>query len=337
MNAVFRVDASSTIGSGHLSRCLTLARALVKTGAAVTFATRAPSEHTRGWIAREGHRLVEVRGDDEAAASRAAATDAELVIVDGYTFGSDVHDALRAPARTLCVIDDTATSPVHADVVLNGNLFGEQLSYPHAKRALLGPSYALVREEFVEARAKSDPVARARSKTRRVLVSMGGADPARATEAFLGALEANAVEACEIVVVVGGANPRLAAIRELAARVEGHRVEVRADVAKMSEPMLWCDVAVVAAGSTCLELACIGVPAVVVAVADNQEAVAAEVARRGLMGSVGRFGASSGDALVRGAGALLASRPERAAAAEKQRSTVDGQGAGRAATALLSP
>ena len=334
VRAVFRVDASSTIGSGHLSRCLTLARALVNVGAEVTFATRAPSEHTRGWIVRERHRIVEVTGDDEAAASRVAAGDAELVIIDGYTFGTDVHDALRGPARTLCVIDDTATSPVHADVVLNGNLFAEQLSYPHAKRALLGPSYALVREEFSEARGKSDPDERSRRSSRRVLVSMGGADPAGATEAFLEALNRDVAE-CEVVVIVGGANPRLATIRAMASRVTGHRVEVRADVARMSEPMLWCDVAVVAAGSTCLGLACLGVPSVVVAVADNQEPVAAELVRRGLMRSVGRFSDGSGRDLVRHLEEILVDSKGRETAAMRQRATVDGRGAWHAAAALV--
>lgn len=336
MKAVFRVDASSTIGSGHLSRCLTLARAFATRGVDVAFATREPTDHTRGWIGREGHQLVEVAGASEADAARKAVGAAELVVVDGYTFGADIHEALRAPGRIVCVVDDTGSgsSPIRADAVLNGNLFGESVAYPNAGTKLDGPSYALVRDEFREARERI--ATRAAEDRRRVLVTMGGADPAGATETFLVALEASAIESCELTVVVGGSNPRVAAIREAAARIARHRVDLRVDVARMSELMIDTDVAVVAAGSTCLELACIGVPAVVVSVADNQDPVAAEVARRGLMESVGRFGASSGPDLVARMDALLRDRVARSEAIQRQRANVDGLGAGRAADALLA-
>ncbi|MBS2020281.1 MAG: UDP-2,4-diacetamido-2,4,6-trideoxy-beta-L-altropyranose hydrolase [Deltaproteobacteria bacterium] len=339
MKAVFRVDASATIGSGHLSRCLTLARALGRAGAEIAIASRDPSEHTRGWIAREGHGLVLLGGAREAEATREAAGDAELVIVDGYTFGADVHDAVRRPGRIVAVVDDTGEAPVRADVVLNGNLFGEAIAYPDVPTRLLGPSYALVRDEFAEARARDG--ARAAGDGRRVLVTMGGADPAGATEAFLAALDAAgpAIAPCDVTVVVGGANPRAGAIREASERprgAHGHRIGVQVDVLRMSDLMIEADVAVVAAGSTCLELACLGVPAVVVAVADNQEPVAAEVARRGLMASVGRFGPRSGAALVAAMDALLRDRPGRQAAIDLQRATVDGVGATRAAAALLA-
>ncbi len=329
MRAVLRVDASSTIGSGHLSRCLTLGRALRQAGFEVAVASRAPSDHTRKWVDREGHHLVTVEGE-ELAAARAAAEGASLVVIDGYGFGPDLHAALREAGRVVTVMDDTATAAVSGDVVLNGNLFAEELRYEGVPATLLGPSYALVREEFREARAAREP--RIASDTRRVLVSMGGADPAGATEAFLEAIDA--LGASDVRVVVGGANPRVDAIRAAAARITGHTMEVVVDVARMSEPMLWCDVAVVAAGSTCLELACLGVPAVVVSVADNQDPVAAAVARLGLMRSVGRFGDSAGRDLIREVESLLADAPVRAAMAARQRDTIDGLGADRAAAAL---
>lgn len=329
MRAVLRVDASSTIGSGHLSRCLTLGRALREAGLEVVVASREPTEHTKKWVDREGHDLVVIAGE-ERAASRAAAAGASLVVVDGYGFGPDLHAALRETGRVVAVMDDTATSVVRGDVVLNGNFFAEELRYEGVPETLLGPSYALVREEFRAARAARE--ARIASDTRRILVSMGGADPAGATEAFLEAIEA--LGAADVRVVVGGANPRVDAIRDAAARITGPTIELLVDVAQMSEPMLWCDVAVVAAGSTCLELACLGVPAVVVSVADNQDPVAAAVGRRGLMRSVGRFGASSGRDLVREVESLIADAQARGTMIAKQRETIDGLGPDRAAAAL---
>ena len=336
MKVVFRVDASSTIGSGHLSRCLTLAREIARGDADVAFACRAPTEHTIRWIAREGYPVIEVKGPEEALATAGVVAGADVVVLDGYTFGADVRASIRKVGSVLCVVDDIASESIVADVVLNGNLFGDRLRYDRASRTLLGPSYALVREEFREAReARERSGPRSGPRTRRMLLSMGGADPAKATEAFLDALsERRDLAPLELKVVIGGANPRAAALVDQAGRLEGHTVDTLVDVAKMSELMTWCDVAVVAAGSTCLELACIGVPSVVVPVADNQEPVATAVETQRLMLNVGRMGPGAGHDLVACAEVLFADRTEAAAMAARQRATVDGRGAERASEAL---
>ncbi len=332
MKALFRVDASPSIGSGHLARCLTLARALSSRGVEIEVATHAPSAHTLSWIEREGFRAVELAAAMGVAEVCHHADDAALVVVDGYSFDASFHAALRAPARVVCVIDDLADAPLGGDAVLNGNLYGRELRYDVATQ-LVGPEFALVREEFLAARARR--LTRAEpGGARRLLVTMGGADPTRETDKALAALAQ--LPPLHVRVVVGGANPRVEEIRAACARVPGHTLELLVDVRDMAEMMEWADVALTASGSTCLELACVGVASVVVQVADNQRLVAASLASRQLMTVAGTTHDVSPEVLAAAVAALLEDPAARHRAEAAQRSVVDGRGPARAADALLA-
>jgi len=335
MRALFRCDASAVVGSGHLSRCLTLARALRGEGFTVDVATRHPTEHALEWIAREGCGAI-VLTTDEPAAIREAAEGAALVVIDGYTFGAAFQKALRRADRIVCVVDDLATSPLEADVVLNGNLYAGGLSYEveQGTELLCGPEYALVREEFIDARKQR--AGRSADLKQRLLVTMGGADPTHETEKVVTALRMeNGIADLHVSIVVGGANPRAEAIRTaVASALPATQVEVLVDVRAMGSLMAECDVAVTAAGGTCLELACVGVAAAAVVVADNQLAVGEALSAGALMDVLGRSAevdaARIGSAIVR-----LFRERERARAMEvAQRRRVDGRGKERVAARL---
>ncbi|MGC4079535.1 MAG: UDP-2,4-diacetamido-2,4,6-trideoxy-beta-L-altropyranose hydrolase [Rubrivivax sp.] len=340
MKAVLRVDASAAIGSGHLSRCLTLARGLASRGFAITVATRTPEGPMLQWIEREGHSVVRMSASDiaeDVEASRLAAEGASLVVIDGYAFGAAFHEALRAEGRVVCVVDDLADAPVRGDAVLNGNLYAEELAYDvrDGARLLLGPKYALIRGEIVSARQRRLARPDAKHKTR-LLVTMGGADPTAETDKALAALDRIDVP-LDVRVIVGGANTRLDAIRERASKVAArHDVDVRFDVRAMGEEMAWCDVALAASGSTCLELACVGVAAVLIVVADNQRLVGDAAARRGLMTNLGPHRVVDAPAIAKAITELASDPARRRAMEDAQRAVVDGEGCTRAATDLAA-
>src|SRR4029077_17933071 len=75
-------------------------------------------------------------------------------------------------------------------------------------------------------------------------------------------------------------NPNFVMLQNLAAQ-SGQEITVRRDVSNMAEAMAAADVAISAAGSTCWELCLLGLPALLVDVADNQSALARELDRRG--------------------------------------------------------
>lgn len=329
VRVAFRADASSVIGDGHVMRCLTLARAFAAEGTAITLVSHAlaPAHHAR-WTS-VGASVVDSpapMGDDEHWWKGVAARlGGSLVVLDGYAYAPTYAD-VGIPTLAL---DDLGDRPLGASIVLNPNVYGASVSYagllsPGAME-LLGPSYALLRGEFLEARAQVD----APRGGKNVLVSLGGADPLGATEPVLRALAT--LPGVAVRALVGASNPRRDELRGLAAELPS--CDVLVDVADVARHAAWASAAVVAAGGTCLELACVGVPALTVTTAGNQRTVAAAFDRAGAMRSMGAWPARD---LASEVSRLLDDAARRAVMFSTQRALVDGHGAARAAKAALA-
>jgi RimJ/RimL family protein N-acetyltransferase len=129
----------------------------------------------------------------------------------------------------------------------------------------------------------------------------------------------------EIRVIAGPANPRAAALGAAAAP----GVEVTASVADMARALEWADVAVTGAGGTVWEALYLGVPALLVVIAEDQRGNATELDRRGIARLLGD-GVSLDEARVaEEIASLLADRPRREAMSVQGRALVDGRGAAR--------
>jgi spore coat polysaccharide biosynthesis predicted glycosyltransferase SpsG len=190
---------------------------------------------------------------------------------------------------------------------------------------LLGPRYALLRREFgPAARRPRDvpPIAR------KVLVTLGGSDPDNRTLTILRALQRCRVEGLHAVVVAGAASPHLGELEEAAATGPA-RVEVRTAVGDMSGLMAWADLAIGAGGITSWERAALGLPSLVVVIADNQRDIAAALHQAGLSWNIGEAAALGEDRLRTAIEALSRDGAERKKMAERGRQLVDGRGGGR--------
>ncbi|MBN8489250.1 MAG: UDP-2,4-diacetamido-2,4,6-trideoxy-beta-L-altropyranose hydrolase, partial [Burkholderiales bacterium] len=185
----WRADASTTLGSGHVMRGLTLAALLRARGAHLHFICQALPGHLGDRIQTEGHALsllpAGLAPAEDAQATRAALeSGAELLVVDHYALDAAWEQALRAPARSLAVIDDLANRPHQAGLRLDPNLGRQARDYdgllPAACQRLIGPDWALLRPGFAAARSAS-LARRAAGTLQHLLISMGGADPQDAT------------------------------------------------------------------------------------------------------------------------------------------------------------
>ena len=321
MRVVIHVDASPSIGTGHVVRCLALAAALRRGGSQVTLAT---DELTVALRARAARLEVEV------VRREAAPADPDWVVFDGYHLGREDRDAL-APLGTLrLVVDDLGESLDDATLILNQNIYatpaGPSRGGPDAE-LLAGPAYALLNPEFADVPADALPPP---SVARRVLVTMGGADPNNATAAVIGGLGALSHDP-QVRVVIGGSHPSPGETEELARRAG---FEVVRDVPSLAPHVTWSDVVVTACGTSVLEVACLGRPMIGVVLAPNQELVAAAVEREGLGIVTGRHPRLDPVKLANDLDALRADQPRRTRAAARGRRLVDGRGAGRTADVL---
>lgn len=338
---VVRVDASTQIGAGHLMRSLALAQEWTRAGGTVVFAMHAPPPFAVERLIAEGFDLQEVSAPpgspEDADRTRAIArrVQAHALVVDGYAFDSAYQAHVHDPAWTLLCLDDYGhAGHYHADLVLNQNLGASRGRYAQREpytRLLLGARYAMLRQEFWPYRGlRRTPPERAK----RVLVTLGAGDPDGATLKALNALTSLEWEDLDATVVIGGANPHAREIGRAAARVRG-QVAVVTDVRNMAPLMAGADLAIAAGGSTCWELAFMGVPAVVFVTADNQTDVARQLHLRGLARVLGRHEEISPADIAAATGALIHNPEERRMMIARGQALIDGAGGDRVVRAIL--
>jgi UDP-2,4-diacetamido-2,4,6-trideoxy-beta-L-altropyranose hydrolase len=335
MRFVFRADGSGTIGFGHLSRAVALASAALRAGADAIIVAARPNTAVEAFVQRAGIDLRAIDSDPassaDALATRTIAGPASHVVVDGYVFGSGYLDQLGGERRVITYVDDLAVDPPRCDVLLNQNVSASPSAY-RASRAelLLGPSFAVVNDRFVAARASRAP----RGGMQHLLVTMGGSDPVGATLTAIRALDHFDLPRRSVRVVVGSMNTRREQIVQAAADCARHDVEVRVD-ADMAAEMAWSDLAITASGVTAAELACVGVPGVTFAIVDNQVPIAEALSRLGMF-EVLPFGGGAPE-LIGGALSRLVAEPARLSGmVAVQRQTIDGQGKARVIERLLA-
>jgi UDP-2,4-diacetamido-2,4,6-trideoxy-beta-L-altropyranose hydrolase len=325
-----RVDANERIGIGHFVRCLGIADAWRAAGGRVTFAMHDPPASLRAKLDERGVALV--NGEDPDATVRAArSVSARAVVLDGYAFGASFQTKLREANVACAVVDDNGEAGSYAaNVVVNGNASADEAMYAkrHADtRLLLGVRYALLRREFTE-RTPRRP--REAGTLPRVLATFGGADPTDVTTRAVAALRRLA-KRVEATILVGPARARPDAIVVAAQDLPGARILF--DAPSMPDLMETADVALTAAGSTCLELAHMAVPAIAVVVAENQRAGAERLAALGVLRSLTDAEATP-DRLASSLEALLSDEPARTKMAALGRELVDGRGAARVVAAI---
>lgn len=334
---VLRCDADARSGTGHAMRCLALAQALTARGARALIVSRALpaplAERARGFGV--GVRRLTTDGIDEVRRVLEGIEDLAWLVADSYELDLGWERAVVAGTRVrLAVIEDHASRAHACELLIDHNLSAQGGQYdgrlPVSAIRLLGPHYALLGPAFAR-RSAAD--ARPRTAFERLHVAFGGADPTGETEKVLRALAMTPLGGVSVDVVVGGANPRLAAIRAQAAELPG--VEVHADVEDMAVLLRRADLAVGAAGVSALERCACGLPALQVVAAANQAPVADALAERGAAVTLGAAGTVQPVQIARMLAAIAANpdwlRRMSACAAEQ----CDGHGAARVARRLL--
>jgi UDP-2,4-diacetamido-2,4,6-trideoxy-beta-L-altropyranose hydrolase len=329
-----RADASAAIGAGHVMRCLGLAKAWQRAGGNVTYVMAECIPALEQRLVREGITVRKITavlgtpGDAEQTIAEAKRLEASWLVADGYRFKPDYVRKIRtAGVRVLFLDDDGRFDFYPADVILNQNVSADRRMYSNREpftRLLLGPEYILLRPEFIaEPRAREHPAI-----GRRILVTMGGSDSENVTGRVMLALSRIQLE-YEAKIVVGGGNPWHEQLRALADRL-GPRMKLERSPENMAPLMRWADAAISGAGSTCWELAYMGVPSIVITLSSDQEGIAKTLAEREIAISVGRHANLSEERITEELVRLLHDCERRRKMSEHGRELVDGGGAARA-------
>jgi UDP-2,4-diacetamido-2,4,6-trideoxy-beta-L-altropyranose hydrolase len=329
---LIRADASTQIGTGHVMRCLALAQAWQRSGGSAIFASADMTAALEARLAGEGFQSVRLSvapGTKEDAARTgelARSQNASWIVADGYNFGLDYQRGIKAAGLCLLFLDDYGHAGEYlADLVLNQNITADAALYARRApytRLLLGTRYALLREEFLRWRDWQREIPRVAHK---VLVTLGGSDPDNMSGKVIQALKQ--FSEIETKVVVGGSNPHQKNLKT-EIRNSKSKISLVMDATNMPELMAWADVAIAAGGTTSWELAFMGLPSLVLMLAENQRGIAAA------LGTANAAHQTTPESLVTDLKDLLRDHELRRVLSQRGRQLVDGFGVSRVATCI---
>jgi UDP-2,4-diacetamido-2,4,6-trideoxy-beta-L-altropyranose hydrolase len=337
---IIRADANVAIGTGHVMRCIALAQAWQEQGGSATFLSADMPAVLEERLRSEGFevkRLQAHAGSDEDAKQTAACAseiEAVWVIADSYAFGEEYQRKLKEAALKVLLFDDNGHAGRYlADIVLNQNIHAVESLYHNRSahtRLLLGTAFTLLRREFRAGQGRGREVP---ARARKILVTLGGSDPENLTRRVLEALSLAKIEGMQAKIVLGGGNPHRDAIEQAAALLTP-RPEVLSDVRNMHELMTDADLAITGAGSTAWELCFMGVPSLLVVLADNQVEIARGLDRLGACVNLGDGARLDVNSLADSIRAVAESSQEREQMSLRARQIVDGKGVYRVLDAL---
>ena len=332
---VIRVDASTAMGIGHLMRCLALAQAWKDNGGQVIFITTCQNEGLLQRLREERfdiHLLTNSYPDANDWAYTKdilAAHPGAWMVLDGYHFDEVYQQWVKEAGHRLLVVDDMARlKHYYADIVLNQDLGADKLDYscePNT-RLLIGTRYVLLRREFLTCKGWKREIPEV---ARRVLITLGGGDLENHTLSVIQALQKVNIPGVEATVVIGASNPHA---DTLAAAIKQGHIPTRLirNVKNMPELMAWADVAVSAGGGTVWETAFMGLPCLILVVAENQRLTISLVEARSLSLILeARAGAVTEEQIADKIVTLLLDRKRRLHFSKALTSLVDGEGSQR--------
>jgi UDP-2,4-diacetamido-2,4,6-trideoxy-beta-L-altropyranose hydrolase len=331
--ALFRADASPQLGGGHVRRCLVLADALRRAGWTCTFAVAPGSAQLVPHLARSGHHVVTVESQDAEASAGATKSGFDLAVIDHYGLDAEFERRCRAFAARILVIDDLAKRSHDCDFLLDPTL-GRTAHHYRAlvddkTELLLGPAYALMEPTFSRRRLM---LPSAEPADNRVFVSFGAADPENMSGKTIAALRMTR-HAMRIDVAVGAGNPNAVALQKIAAH-ETAPANVAVDSKDIPGMMADATIAIGAGGGMAWERCCLGLPSLIVTIADNQSENAAALQEAGVARWLGKAETVSLEAIAHASAALLEDAAGRQALRAAALAMTDGLGANRAVSAI---
>lgn len=343
MKLYIRADADASIGIGHVMRCIVLAQFWRDQGGSVTFISRCENEVLRQRIQKESFNLITLnRVYNESVDVKYALTVLNKIgyadledwfVLDGYHFTDDYQKAIHDSGINLLVIDDMNHLPVYnADIIINQNIHAQKLTYNCGKNTIIlrGTDYVFLRQEFLKyGKIKRDQPRYARN----VLVTLGGADPDNVTIKVIRAIDSLGKLPIKVTIVIGPTNLHTESI-QYSLELTKLDYSLLVNPSNMAELMAAADLAISAGGNTYWELAYMGVPCIMIILAENQRGVANELAKLGAVINLGCSNFLSCNDIATAINSIIVSKHRRMEMGEKGQDMIDGNGASRIINAM---
>lgn len=351
----FRTDGNTEIATGHIMRCLTIARACANQNANAAFIVSdeeslallqerfdVPNEFAVYCLHSDYHRmyeelpaLIDWLDAKTDCTDTVSCTDPSKpwLFVDSY-FVTPAYFATLGAHYRVAYLDDLRSFSCNVDLVINYDTETDSPYYTNASRKLLGPRYTPLREQFMQ------PAYTVRSSVQNILLSTGGTDPHGIAECLLQKIFDTPNESCRPLqsydyhIITSKSNSRYNTLLSMAAA--NPHIHIHTDVSDMASLMASCDLAVSAGGTTLCELCAVGIPAVSYLMAENQRTAVETFSQAGLIPFAG-VNCSAISNILHFLTQMSENENARKKSSQSMRAFLDGRGAVRIAEALLVP
>lgn len=330
-----RVDGGYNIGLGHIQRCLALANQLKKKGAEIFFICK-ENRHIKDKVEQKSFTLLELKDnltsekDLKSTIGIIRKQKINIVITDSYAINEDYLVEIRKVVPFLVSIDDLANISFPSDVVINQNIYAKELNYHSSTgrtKFLLGPKYALLREEFSNLGKRE-----VNEKVKNLLITLGGSDPFNLTPRILKILD-RIRQDFKITVIIGPFFKNIVEIEKTAKEID-KKVELVYNSHKMSKIMLASDLAVTGGGTTLYEIGATGTPALAFCLAENQGENIKTMSEYGIVVNLGQGNKLIEERFYKKVDSLIENSKLRENMSELGQQLVDGKGIQRATIRL---
>lgn len=309
----FRVDSSSRIGTGHVMRSLTLAKFLQNRRCSfnnyfISFISSDLSGNINDKIRKDFplHVIRKGRYADDPRVQYDWETDCrqttdiikglniDLLIVDHYSLDYRWETCIKNYTRKLMAIDDIFRQH-NSDILLDQNINATCSRYldltPICSKLLIGTKYVLLDSQFNTRFRKNHT-----GEIRRVHICFGGSDVNNLTERVVRFIldNSNSIENYDRIifdVIVGGSNKNFQSIKKLLEN--RNNFNLLRDVNNMAELLFKSDLAIGAGGTSAYERCYVGIPSLIVTIADNQIDISALLQREETSIYLGHMGWSN--------------------------------------------
>lgn len=333
-----RADANALMGIGHVIRNMGIAETWRDRGGHVTFLTSEISPALHAKLTEAGFAVERVAAGYESTLEFCRSVELHAVILDGYHFDADfqraLYDEFRSSDILLALWDDAEEAQaLPANIIINGNHYSSAEQYQGLTdaRVLAGKDHIPLRREILEARNAID----VQNPPRNVLITLGGGDHSAAIPGILQAL-GSIPSAIETVRVLSGFFGLENAQEVSATSPFPFAIQAIGSCAPMAEHYGWADVVVCSGGATLVELAYLGLPALVFTVSPAQSAHVRYFAQKDVIWPMGWLQDSAGEALAKKLRHCLGDPAALLRKARAARQLVDKEGAKRIVMAIES-
>lgn len=346
-----RTDANKVIATGHVMRCMTIARELVKKNQQVRFLV---SDYESTILLKQNHyeyTVLATAWDDLCtekeiqkvkeilAESEKDENESPILFVDSYYVKNEYFSELKDYAK-LVMLDDLCQDVYDVDVLINYNITYCTYDYEDKyegknTRLILGANYVPLREQFSQ--VGDDTIISDEKNVLQILLICGGGDPFDVLNGFLEWVSStHELDDCVFHVVAGAYNPYISALKKKQEQMAN--VVLHTNVTKMADLMLQCDIAIAAASTVLYECCACSLPTIFYVMADNQLPDAEAFSETAGLYYAGDIRKNRNDVIKAALGQLKLLKEDSSArrmVAAKMHSIVDGKGSERLANALL--